>query len=41
MNFAWVASRLRATSRAFSAPGRAKPSCQEALPTCQTTASGT
>ena len=41
MNLTWVASRLRATSRAFSATGRRKPACQEALPTCQTTASGT
>ena len=41
MNLTWVASRLRATRRAFSAPGRAKPASQEALPTCQTTASGT
>ena len=41
MNLTWVASRLRATRRAFSAPGRSKPACQEALPTCQTTASGT
>ena len=41
MNLSWVASRLRATRRAFSAPGSAKPACQTALPTCQTTASGT
>ena len=27
MNLTWVASRLRATSRAFSAPGRSKPAC--------------
>ena len=40
MNLIWVASRLRATSRAFSAAGRSKPACQEALPTCQTTAVG-
>ena len=41
MNLAWVASRLRATRRAFQAPGRGASACQEALPRCQTTASGT
>ena len=40
MNFTWVESRFRATSRAFSASGLSKPAFQAALPTCQTTASG-
>ena len=41
MNLAWVTMRLRATRRAFQAPGFGASASQEALPTCQTTASGT
>ncbi len=41
MNLSWVASRLRATRRALSAPGALEALRQDALPTCQTTASGT
>ena len=31
MNLIWVASRLRATRREFSAPGSAKPACQDGV----------
>ena len=41
MKRAWVTMRLRATRRAFQAPGRGASASQEALPRCQTTASGT